>query len=75
MVEQMNRTIGQHLVKVVSDIQHGWDRHLSLCLLAYRSSVHQTIKQNPVYVLFWRELYLLYNLKFGIKPKEELSVK
>ena len=42
MVERFNRTMEEHLSKVVAEHQKDWDRHLPLFLLAYRSAVHDT---------------------------------
>ena len=38
-VKRMNHTLQDMLAKYVADHQHNWDEHLSLVMMAYRSSV------------------------------------
>lgn len=70
MVERFNRTLEEHLRKVVSDNQKDWDKHIDLFLMAYRSSVHDTTSQTPASILFGTELRLPADMKFGISSKE-----
>jgi len=65
MVERMNRTINNYLAKVVADHQRDWDQYLSLFLLAYRSSVHESTGETPNNVIFGRELRLPCDMLFG----------
>lgn len=70
MVERFNRTLEQHLSKVVDKHQRDWDEHLSIFLMAYRSAVHNTTGLTPARVLFGREIRLPCDLVFG-SPREE----
>jgi hypothetical protein len=65
MVERFNRTMEQHLSKVVDQHQRDWDRHLPLFLLAYRAAIHETTHQTPAKILFGHELRLPCDLSFG----------
>ena len=56
MVKRFNRTMEEHLSKVVAEHQKDWDRHLPLFLLAYRSAVHNTMGQTLARIVFGREL-------------------
>jgi hypothetical protein len=65
MFERFNRTMEQHLSKVVDQHQRDWDRHLPLFLLAYRAAIHETTHQTPAKILFAHELRLPCDLSFG----------
>ena len=65
MVERFNRTIQQHLSKMVGENQVDWDKHIPLFLMAYRGSVHNTTKATPSKMLFGREIRLPCDLMFG----------
>jgi predicted aspartyl protease len=65
MVERFNRTMEQHLSKVVDQHQRDWDRHLPLFLLVYRAVIHETTHQTPAKILFGHELRLPCDLSFG----------
>ena len=56
MVERVNRTMEEHLSKVVAEHQKDWDLYLSLFLLAYKSVVHDTTGQTPARIVFGKEL-------------------
>jgi Integrase zinc binding domain/Integrase core domain len=68
LVERFNRTLKEHLAKVVNDRQSDWDQHVQLFMLAYRSSVHESTQKAPVEVLFGREIRLPCDLLFGKAP-------
>ena len=70
MVERFNRTIEEHLSKVVAEYEKEWDQNLPLILLAYRSAVHDTRGQTPARIVFGRELRLPCDILFG-SPNEE----
>ncbi|UYV68187.1 K02A2.6-like [Cordylochernes scorpioides] len=59
MVERFNKTMVEHLSKVVEQNQRDWDRRLPLFLMAYRAAI---TKQR---VMFGRELRLPCDLEFG----------
>ena len=52
MVERHNKTMKEHLSKVVHKNQRDWDRHLPFFLMAYRAPIHETTKQTPARVIF-----------------------
>ncbi|UYV71663.1 K02A2.6-like, partial [Cordylochernes scorpioides] len=65
MVERFNKTMVEHLSKVVEQNQRDWDRRLPLFLMAYRAAIHETTGQTPAKVMFGRELRLPCDLEFG----------
>ena len=73
MVERYVKTIEEHLRKVVSTHQRDWDERLSVFLLAYRASTHETTGVTPASMVFGRELRLPRNLMFGAPPDKEQS--
>jgi len=46
-VERQHRMLLDYLAKFISENQKNWDRWISLGLLAYRSSKHETIGFTP----------------------------
>lgn len=52
MVERFNRTIEEHLKKVVDAHQKDWDEHIPLFLMAYRLAIHNTTSCSPAKVIF-----------------------
>lgn len=65
MIERMNRTLQDMLVKYVSHHQRDWDEHLPLVMMAYRSSVHASTQYTPFYLLFGHEVRLPVDVMFG----------
>lgn len=65
MVERFNRTLEEHLSKVVEKQQRDWDRHLSLFLMAYRAAAHDSTGVTPAKIVFGRETRLPCDLIFG----------
>lgn len=65
MVERFNRTLEEHLRKVVGKCQRNWDKHIQMFLLAYRSAVHDTTGHSPARIIFGADLRLPSDLKFG----------
>jgi len=74
MVERFNRTLEEHLRKVVSKEQKDWDKHLPAFLMAYRSAVHDTTSHTPAKILFGTDLRLPADLEFGMKPSVDKDV-
>ena len=74
MVERFNRTLEEHLSKVVDVHQKDWDQHIPSFLLAYRSAIHDTTGFTPARVLFGRELRLPCDLKFGTPNEEHVEI-
>ena len=60
--ERFNRTIEDMLSKYISANQRDWDEHLTLLLLAYRSSVHESTHQTPYMIMFGRHALLPVDL-------------
>jgi hypothetical protein len=56
MVECYDKTIEEHLRKVVISNQRDWDEKLLLFLLAYRASTHDTTGLTLTSLVFGREL-------------------
>jgi hypothetical protein len=71
MVEHYNKTIEEHLGKVVASHQRNWDERLHLFLLAYRASTHDTMGLTPASLVFGRELRLPCDLLCGVPPNKE----
>ena len=69
MVERFNRTMEQHLSKMVGEQQDDWDKYLQLFLMAYRGAVHSTTGVSPAKMTFGREIRLPADIAFG-KPEE-----
>lgn len=72
MVERFNRTIEAQLSKFVADHQEDWDQCVSLLLMAYRTSIHETTGCTPAMMMMGRDLRLPIDLIFG-RPREEPS--
>ncbi|UYV65170.1 K02A2.6-like, partial [Cordylochernes scorpioides] len=65
MVERFNKTMEEHLSKVVEQHQRDWDVRLPPFLMAYRAAIHETTRQTPAKIMFGRELRLPCDLEFG----------
>uniref|UniRef100_A0A1B0GEE5 Integrase catalytic domain-containing protein n=1 Tax=Glossina morsitans morsitans TaxID=37546 RepID=A0A1B0GEE5_GLOMM len=68
MVERFNRTLEEHLRKVIDDDQQDWDEHIPIFLMAYRSAVNNTTALPPAKILFGSNLRLPADMKFGTPP-------
>jgi len=73
MVERYEKTIEEHLRKVFSTHERDWDKRLSIFLLAYRASTHDTTGVTPANMVFRRKLRLPCDLMFGAPPDKEQS--
>lgn len=65
MVERFNRTLVEHLKKVVTDDQKLWDANIPMFLMAYRSARHETTAYSPAEIIFGNGIRLPADLKFG----------
>ena len=65
MVEKVNGTIDDMLSKVISKNQKDWDTFLPFLMLAYRSSLHDTLGESPNTMMFGREVLMPVDLLFG----------
>lgn len=75
MVERFNKTMEEHLSKVVEDHHQDWDQHLPLFLMAYRAAVHDTTGLTPAKIVFGKELRLPCDLVFGSPNNEEMEAQ
>lgn len=71
MVERANRTIQNMIASYISSKQNDWDEHIPLLLLAYRSSIHETLGVSPARMVFGRDLTLPVDLAMGRPVREE----
>ena len=70
MVERFNRTLLEHLKKMVDEHQRDWDKYIQLFLMAYRSATHNSTGQSPAMVIFGKEMRLPSELRFGTPPSD-----
>lgn len=73
MVERFNRTLEEHLKKVVDKGQKDWDERLPMFLMAYRSSIHDTTTVTPAKAIFGTDLRLPADLKYGVSVVPEMT--
>jgi len=69
-VERQHQTILNYLAKFISENQKDWDRWIPMCLLAYRSSKHETTGVTPAELYLARDLRLPMDLLRGNPPSE-----
>ena len=70
MIERANRTIINMLSAFVSDHQRDWDQYVPLVMMAYRSSVHDSIDTSASMMMLGREIPLPIDLIFGSPDSE-----
>ncbi|XP_055923128.1 uncharacterized protein LOC129953742 [Eupeodes corollae] len=70
MVERLNRTLKEHLCKVVKENQRDWDRPIPLFLMSYRSTRHSSTGHAPSEILMGRNIRLQSEIKFGCPTSE-----
>ncbi|XP_049308039.1 uncharacterized protein LOC125777350 [Bactrocera dorsalis] len=68
MVERFNRTLEEHLRKIVDKDQRNWDKCIQMFLLAYRSAKHETTGYTPAKIIFGSDLRLPADLKIRTNP-------
>ena len=71
LVEKLNGTIESMLSKFVSKNQRDWDKFLPYLMLAYRSSIHDTLGESPNFMMFGREVFVPIDLIFGKPWRQE----
>ena len=75
LVERLNRTIEDMLSKFVSRHQKAWDKYPPFLMMAYRSSVHETLGENPCFIMMGREATLPVELIYRrYKTQEDDSI-
>ena len=65
LVERLNRTIEDMLNKFVSKHQKDWDKYLPFLMMAYRSSVHETLGETPCFMMMDKGATLPVDLIYG----------
>lgn len=73
MVERANQTIENMLSIFVELHQKDWDKHISLIMIAYRSSVNALIEVKRCSMMLGRENALPVDLCFERLPEEEIE--
>ena len=58
LVERFNRTLTSMLAKTVQKQGRDWDEHLPYVLYAYRTSIQESTKESPFYLLYGRDARL-----------------
>ena len=65
-MELLNRTLRQLLtIQMQKFPEDTWDDHLAPLMLAYRSSIHDSVNFTPHYLMFGREVRLPVDIMFG----------
>jgi hypothetical protein len=72
LVERFNRTLGAMLSQYVNDHHTDWDKNLCYVMLAYRSSVQETTRYTPHFLMFGREVRLPIDAVFG-RPEPQAA--
>ena len=62
LTERFNRTLTDMLAKKVDKSGRDWDTHLRFVLFAYRTSMQESTKESPFYLLYSRDPRLLTTL-------------
>ena len=68
VIERMNRTFLNMLAKCNDEDQKNWSVKLPYVLMAYRSSVHESIGFTPHYLVFGHEISLPLDLMYRLPP-------
>ena len=68
VIERMNRTFLNMLVKCIDQDQKNWSVELPYVLMAYLSSVHESTGFTPRYLVFGHEIYLPLDLMYRSLP-------
>lgn len=68
-VERQHQTILQYLSKFIDEDQKNWDKRISMFLLAYRTSRHETTGITPTELCFGRDLRIPLDLLRGSPPE------
>uniref|UniRef100_A0A7M5WLR4 Uncharacterized protein n=1 Tax=Clytia hemisphaerica TaxID=252671 RepID=A0A7M5WLR4_9CNID len=65
IVERLNGTLVKGISHFVASRQNDWDQYLPSVLFAYRTSVNESRKESPYYLMFGREATLPSDLQFN----------
>ena len=58
VIERMNETLQNMLAKCINEEQSNWSQQLPYVMIAYRSSVHESTRYTPQFLVFGQELSL-----------------
>ena len=70
MIERFNRTLLSMLSHWAGKNQKSWDCKLPQVMLAYRTSLHESTKNTPFFLMFGREIRLPLDTQYGLPPGE-----
>ena len=79
--ERFNRTLQEAIAKQVDSEQRDWDDLIDGILFAYRTSVHDSTKQTPFFIMYGRKARLpvemedTTSMSDGGMEKEQLSME
>ena len=62
IIERYHSTLGNGLKMLTNEFQNDWDKMLPLVLLAYRTSLHASLKDSPSFVIFGFDIRLPYDI-------------
>ena len=69
VIERMNKTLQNMLAKCVNEEQSNWSQQLPYVMMAYRSSVHESMGYTPQFLVFGQELSLPLDCMY-LNPQE-----
>jgi hypothetical protein len=75
ITERDNATIKAMLSAFVNKRANDWDEHLPAVSMAYRSSVHKTLKETPFMMMMGRECRLPLDTLLGLPPEVEYETQ
>jgi len=70
-IERFHGTMHSMLAKLISENQRDWDQKLPAVAFAYRTSVQESTKFTPYYLMFGREARIPADLVYGSPPADE----
>ena len=71
IVERMNKTIGSLISAFISENQKTWDKDLSILMMAYRSTPHETSGLTPTELMLGRQISMPIDIQVGLPPESE----
>ena len=70
-VERLHATMHSMIAKLVSGNQRDWDEKLPVVAFAYRTSVQETTRFTPFFLMFGREARVPADLVYGATPRPD----
>jgi transposase InsO family protein len=71
IVERMNKTIGSLITAFISENQWTWDKDLSILMMAYRATPHETSGFTPTELMLGRQISMPIDIQVGLPPESE----